>query len=89
MAEAYRRKAEQLRAAMDEVDGEDARNAVRCLIDQGVFIPVVRSASSSWRFTVILRGCCGSPARAALRPRRTKPPRPGAAGVLRVLTGVR
>jgi site-specific DNA recombinase len=40
VAEAYRRMAEQLRAAMDEVDGEDARNAVRSLIDQVVFIPV-------------------------------------------------
>jgi site-specific DNA recombinase len=40
VAEAYRRMAEQLRAAMDEVDGEDARDAVRSLIDQVVFIPV-------------------------------------------------
>ena len=32
--------AEQLRQALDEVDGEDARNAVRSLIDQVLFIPV-------------------------------------------------
>ena len=40
VAEAYRRMAEQLRTAMDEVDGEAARNAVRSLIEQVVFIPV-------------------------------------------------
>ena len=40
VAEAYRRMAEQLRAAMDAVDGEEARSAVRSLIDQVVFIPV-------------------------------------------------
>jgi site-specific DNA recombinase len=40
VAEAYRRMAGQLRAAMDDVDGEAARDAVRSLIDQVVFIPV-------------------------------------------------
>ena len=40
VAEANRRMAEQLHAAMDEADGAAARNAVRSLIDQVVFIPV-------------------------------------------------
>ena len=37
VAEAYRRMAEHLRQALDNVDGEDARDAVRSLIDQVVF----------------------------------------------------
>ena len=40
VAEAYRRMAEDLRAALDEIDGEEARNAIRSLIDQIVFIPL-------------------------------------------------
>ena len=40
VAEAYRRMAEDLRAALDDVDGEEARNAIRSLIEQIVFIPL-------------------------------------------------
>ena len=40
VAEAYRRMAEQLRPALDDVDGEAARDAVRSLIEQVVFIPL-------------------------------------------------
>ncbi|WP_396595782.1 recombinase family protein [Brevundimonas sp. R86498] len=40
VAEAYRRMAEQLREALDDVDGEDARDAVRALIERVEFIPV-------------------------------------------------
>ena len=40
VAEAYRRMAEQLREALDDVDGEEARDVVRQLIERVVFIPV-------------------------------------------------
>ena len=39
VAEAYRRMAEQLREALDAEQGEEARDAIRALIDTVVFIP--------------------------------------------------
>lgn len=74
VAEAYRRMAEQLREALDDADGSEARNAIRSLIDQIVFVPTKASGSSSWRSKATLRGCCASPAR--LGHRQQKAPRP-------------
>ncbi|WP_029415256.1 hypothetical protein [Brevundimonas bacteroides] len=89
VAEAYRRMAEQLREALDDVDGENARDGVRALIERMEFIPRGGWASSIWRSTATLRGGFGSPAGPTPGPGRTKAPWPVAAGLLKGLTGVR